>query len=61
MIFGRATYDFLALLGDVGGLEGIVLLICGALISKTTSFLLTAYMIPSMFYYRKNAQAEDIE
>ena len=55
IVFGRATYDILAFLGDVGGLEGIVLLICGVFISNITGFHLTVFMMPSMFYYRKNA------
>jgi hypothetical protein len=33
IVFSRATYDILAFLGDVGGLEGIVLLLGGALIA----------------------------
>lgn len=61
IVFGRATYDFLAFLGDVGGLEGITLLIGGSMISRYTSFLLTVTMMPYIFYFRKNALPLEIE
>ena len=44
-VYGRATYDFLAFLGDVGGLEGITLLIGGLFISRLTSFFLTNALV----------------
>jgi hypothetical protein len=34
----RSTYDLLAFLGDVGGLEAIIIVLGGAMIGKFTSF-----------------------
>jgi len=39
--YARATYDILACIGDIGGLEGIILMFGGFLISRITSFLVT--------------------
>jgi hypothetical protein len=61
MIYGRATYDFLAFLGDVGGLEGILILFGGAVISYYTGFATTVFMMPYLFYYRQFAQPEEIQ
>ena len=60
IVFGRATYDILAFLGDVGGLEGITLLIGGSLISSITGFLVTAHMMPHLFYYRLKSKPEEV-
>ena len=57
IVFGRSTYDILAFLGDVGGLEGITILICGAFIAKITGFLATVFMMPHLFYYRRYGKA----
>ena len=57
IVYNRQTYDFLACLGDIGGLEGITLLIGGALIGSITEFLATVYLMPHIFYYRKNEKA----
>ena len=54
VVYGRSIYDILAFLGDVGGLEGIVLLIGGVLIAKMAAFMVTVKMAPHLFYYRKN-------
>jgi len=56
-VFGRSTYDILAFLGDVGGLEGITILICGTFIAKITGFLATVFMMPHLFYYRRYGKA----
>jgi hypothetical protein len=37
-VIQRSTYDLLAFLGDVGGLEAIIMIIGGAIASKLTSF-----------------------
>jgi len=60
MIYGRQTYDILACLGDVGGLEGIILLIGGALIGPISAFMVTVFMAPQLFYYRKNNRSQDV-
>ena len=41
VLYDRSTYDFLACIGDIGGLEGIILLFGGFLISHFTGFLAT--------------------
>jgi len=37
-VYNRSTYDVLACLGDIGGLEGIILILGGLLIKKITEF-----------------------
>ena len=37
-VIQRSTYDLLAFLGDVGGLEAIVMILGSAVTSKLTSF-----------------------
>ena len=61
IVFGRSTYDILAFLGDVGGLEGISLLIGGFIIAKLTGFLATVAMMPHLFYYRRYGRSEEVE
>lgn len=51
-VISRSTYDTLAFLGDVGGLEGILVLIGGMLISPITSFLLTFILMPFLYISR---------
>ena len=60
VVIQRETYDILALFGDIGGLEAITLVIGGAFISRITDFLATVYLMPYLFYYRKNETAEDV-
>ena len=58
--YNRSTYDLLACIGDIGGLEGAVLLFGGYLMKWFSSFLATVYFMPHIFYYRTNAQPEEV-
>jgi hypothetical protein len=58
--YDRSTYDLLACVGDIGGLEGAVLLFGGFLIQSFTGFLATVYLMPHIFYYRPAAQPEEV-
>lgn len=57
VVYNRATYDVLAFLGDVGGLEGILFLILGAVIAKTTGFFTTFRLLPDLYYERNEEKA----
>jgi hypothetical protein len=48
-------------LGDIGGLEGMVLILGGVLIRKITDFLSTVYMMPHIYYYREKNKSENVE
>lgn len=58
--YDRSTYDLLACIGDIGGLEAIVLLIGGLFIKQIANFLATVYLMPHIFYYRPECEAEDV-
>jgi hypothetical protein len=60
MIVSRSVYDFLALLGDVGGLEGILFLVSSSLVAKAVSYMFVFRMMPFLFYQRKNHQSENL-
>jgi hypothetical protein len=48
----RTTYDLLAFLGYVGGLEAIIFVLGGAIVGKFTSFSISLKMF-SQFYYER--------
>jgi hypothetical protein len=60
ILYGRSTYDFLALLGDVGGIYKSSFLLGGLVMRPIASFMVTVFMMPFLFYYRENAKAETI-
>ena len=58
--YDRSTYDLLACIGDIGGLEAIILLIGGLFIKQIANFFATVYLMPHIFYYRPECEAEDV-
>lgn len=50
VIIGRSTYDLLAFLSDVGGLEGILLIIFGFCVSRSADFNAIAYFMPLLLH-----------
>ena len=46
----RTTYDFLNFLGDVGGLEGILLIIGGIIMPYISSFVSMGFFMSNTFY-----------
>lgn len=59
-IVSRSVYDFLAFIGDVGGLEGILFLVSGSIIAPMVSYMFVFRMMPFLFYQRKNQQSENL-
>lgn len=56
----RSTYDILAFLGDVGGLEGILILIGGFVIARLTSFLVVFLYIPYLYFTRTTSDDSSV-
>lgn len=48
-------------MGDVGGLEGILILIFGWLVSKASGFLVTFFFMPYLFYLKKHNKEDSKE
>jgi len=53
-VITRSVYDILNFLGDVGGLEGILLLIGGAMVGTFSGFAGTNLFMTKAFYTRKH-------
>ena len=53
--YDRETYDLLACISDIGGLECAILLIGALIMKQFTGFLATVYYMPYIFYYRPSS------
>ena len=60
-VYNRETYDLLAFLGDVGGLEGIIIIMGSVLIGSLTSLNLSLHLMPSLFYERGHLKPSKIK
>jgi hypothetical protein len=48
-VIQRSVYDFLNFLGDVGGLDGIMLLLGALLVSFVTGFFQTSFYMAGLY------------
>jgi hypothetical protein len=58
--YTRATYDFLTMLGDIGGLYKALFLFGGLFLKPLLDFMKTVIKMPFLFYYRVNAEQETV-
>jgi len=49
----RTTYDFLNYLGDIGGLQGILISICSVLVPYYSSFMANCFFISKLYVQNK--------
>jgi hypothetical protein len=46
----RTTYDILNCIGDIGGLESVLLIIGGLMLSRLSNFTAVAFFMQNIFY-----------
>jgi hypothetical protein len=51
-VIHRSTYDLLAFLGDVGGLEAIIVAIGGVIVGKLTDMTVNLKIFNQLFFER---------
>lgn len=61
IMINRSTYDTLAFLGDVGGLEGILLIIGWILVHKFADFSMIGYIMPLLFHSQSKSDHKDTD
>lgn len=59
-VISRSTYDLLAFLGDVGGLEAIIIVLGGALVGKFTSFSIGLKIVSKLYDERIRKSTDDL-
>jgi hypothetical protein len=51
-VIRRSTYDILQFLGEIGGLEAVMLTLGAAIIRKISSFEVNREIFPQLYYER---------